>query len=83
MTTREFTVNGKTVTVSEDYNQCDRCGSVQLWDTEMYWQDTMGDGVYHKHMKDYDAVCDDCFYELKKENKFISKLIRYMRRLNK
>ena len=49
----------------------------------MYWQDTMGDGVYHKHMKDYDAVCDDCFYELKKENKFISKLIRFMRRLNK
>ena len=67
MTTREFTVNGKTVTVSEDYNQCDRCGSVQLWDTEMYWQDTMGDGVYHKHMKDYDALCDDCFHELKGE----------------
>ena len=50
MTTREFTVNGKTVTVSEDYNQCDKCGSVQLWADEMYWQDTMGDGVYHKHM---------------------------------
>ena len=83
MTTREFIVKGKTIKVSEDYNQCDRCGSVQLWDTEMYWQDTMGDGVYHKHMKDYDAVCDDCFYELKKENKFISKLIRFMRRLNK
>ena len=65
MTTREFTVKGKTIKVSEDYNQCDRCGSVQLWDTEMYWQDTMGDGVDHKHMKGYDAVCDKCFHELK------------------
>ena len=64
MTTREFTVKGKTIWVYEDYNLCDRCGSVQLWDTEMYWQDT-GGGVYHKHMKDYDAVCDDCFHELK------------------
>ena len=67
MTTREFIVKGKTIKVSEDYNQCDRCGSVQLWADEMYWQDTMGDGVYHKHMKDYDALCDDCFHELKGE----------------
>ena len=65
MSSRDFIVNGKTITVSEDYNQCDRCGSIQLSDTEMYWQDTIGDGGYHKHMKSYDAVCDDCFYELK------------------
>ena len=62
---REFTVKGKTIKVSEDYNQCDKCGSVQLWADEMYWQDTMGDGVYHEHMKGYDAVCDKCFFELK------------------
>ena len=65
MSSRDFIVNGKTITVSEDYNKCDRCGSIQLSDTEMYWQDTIGDGIYYKHLKDYDAVCDDCFYELK------------------
>ena len=43
MSSRDFIVNGKTITVSEDYNQCDRCGSIQLSDTEMYWQDTIGD----------------------------------------
>ena len=64
---RTFVVNGKTITVSEDYNQCGRCDSVQLWDTEMYWQDTVGDGDYHEHMKGYDAVCDDCFYTLKEQ----------------
>tara|TARA_R110000787_G_scaffold152064_4_gene265851 strand:- start:258 stop:503 length:246 start_codon:yes stop_codon:yes gene_type:complete len=56
---------GKSVNVSgEDYNQCDRCHSVQLSASEMYWQDS-GGGIYHKHMLNYIAVCDDCFYELK------------------
>ena len=62
-----FRFGGKTVKVSDAYNQCERCDSVQLWDTEMYWQDT-GGGVYHEHMGDYDAVCDECFFQLKKEN---------------
>ena len=61
---REFIVKGKTIKVSEDYNQCDRCHSVQLSASEMYWQDS-GGGIYHKHMLNYIAVCDDCFYELK------------------
>ena len=62
---REFIVEGKTVQVSEDNNQCDRCWSIQLSDTEMYWQDTMGDGIYYKHIEPFDAVCDKCFHELK------------------
>ena len=61
---REFTVKGTSIRVSDAYNQCERCDSVQLWDTEMYWQDT-GGGVYHEHMEGYDAVCDKCFHELK------------------
>ena len=66
---KEFTVNGKTIKVSDAYSQCNvpQCDSVQLWDTEMYWQDT-GGGVYHEHMGDYDGVCDECFHKLKKEN---------------
>ena len=64
---RKFEVGNKIVQVSEDYNQCQRCNSVQLWDTEMYWQDTIGDGIYHEHMEGYDAVCDDCFHTLKED----------------
>ena len=65
---REFKVKGTSVFVSDAYNQCDRCDSVQLWVDEMYWQDTSGDGEYNEHMGDYDAVCDKCFFQLKKEN---------------
>ena len=65
---REFTVKGKPIKVSDAYNQCDRCDSVQLWADEMHWQDTMGDGAYHEHMGDFDAVCDKCFHKLKKDN---------------
>ena len=42
---REFKVGTKIIQVSDAYNQCDRCDSVQLWVDEMYWQDTSGDGV--------------------------------------
>lgn len=75
---REFKVGTKTITVSDAYNQCDRCPSVQLWDTEMHWQDTMGDGVWHEHMKDFDAVCDECFFQLKKEHKQIWNTLKRM-----
>ena len=68
---REFTVKGNPIFVSDAFNQCDRCDSVQLWASEMHWQDTMGDGVWHDHMQDFDAVCDDCFFQLKKEHKQI------------
>ena len=66
-----FRFGGRTIKVSEAINQCDRCDSVQLWASEMHWQDTMGDGVWHDHMQDFDAVCDDCFFQLKKEHKQI------------
>ena len=69
---REFKVGTKIIQVSDAYNQCDRCDSVQLWVDEMYWQDTMGDGEYHEHMGNYDAVCDKCFHQLKEENKDIA-----------
>ena len=67
-----FRFGGRTIKVSEAFNQCDRCDSVQLWASEMHWQDTMGDGAYHEHMGDYDALCDKCFHQLKEENKDIA-----------
>ena len=66
---RELEVGNKTIQVSDAYNQCNRCDSVQLSVDEMHWQDTMGDGAYHEQMEDYDAVCDKCFHQLKKDNK--------------
>ena len=63
-------------TLSEDLNTCDSCGSIQNWATEMFWQDTTGDGTYHKCMGDeYTALCDACFYKLEKEAKPMKYLI--------
>ena len=53
--------------LGEDLNVCDKCGSIQDWATEMYWQATGFDDIYHECMRDYVAVCDDCFYKLSKE----------------
>ena len=66
---RELEVGNKTIQVSDAYNQCNRCDSIQLSVDEMHWQDTSGDGVWHDHMQGYDAVCDECFHKLKKDNK--------------
>jgi len=54
--------------VKEGQGICDRCGSVQDWETEMYWQDNMGDGVFHEHIVPHEGVCDPCFFQLKEEH---------------
>ena len=45
-------------------NTCDRCGSIQDWATEMYWQGEQ-DEETNIILGDHTAVCDDCFATLK------------------
>ena len=52
--------------LGEDLNTCDRCGSIQNWATEMYWQGEQ-DGKTNIILGDHTAVCDDCYSTLKKE----------------
>ena len=51
--------------VSEDLNCCNKCGIIVRWYDEMYWQGECKDSWHYCMSKyNYDAVCDDCFYEL-------------------
>ena len=59
----EFSDDFDVKDVHDDLNICERCNTIVMWDTEMYWQGECEES-YHYCMKDYEAVCDDCFYEL-------------------
>ena len=60
----------------DELNVCDLCSDIQNSATEMFWQDTTGDGTYHECMNDeYTALCDACFYKLGKEAKPMKYLI--------
>ena len=50
--------------LGEDLNTCDRCGSIQDWATEMYWQGEQ-DEETNIILGDHTAVCDDCYSTLK------------------
>jgi len=51
--------------VNEDLNCCDKCGIIVRWYDEMYWQGECQESYHYCMGKyNYDAVCDDCFYEL-------------------
>ena len=54
--------------IHEDLNICDRCNTIVMFDTEMYWQGECIDS-YHECMGDYECVCDDCFNDLKEKHK--------------
>ena len=49
--------------VHEDLNICERCYTIVMWDSEMYWQGECEES-YHYCMGSYEAVCDDCFHIL-------------------
>ena len=59
----EFSDDFDVKDVHDDFNICERCNTIVMWDTEMYWQGECEES-YHYCMKDYEAVCDDCFYQL-------------------
>ena len=46
--------------IHEDLNICERCYTIVMWDSEMYWQGECEES-YHYCMGSYEAVCDDCF----------------------
>ena len=56
----EFSDDFDVKDVHDDLNICERCNTIVMWDTEMYWQGECEES-YHYCMKDYEAVCDDCF----------------------
>ena len=61
----EFPNNFDFKNVSEDLNCCDKCGIIVRWYDEMYWQGECKDSWHYCMSKyNYNAVCDDCFYEL-------------------
>ena len=63
----EFSDDFDVKDIHENLNVCDRCNTIVMFDTEMYWQGECID-TYHNCMGDYEAVCDDCFHTLKEEN---------------
>ncbi len=63
----EFSDDFDVKDIHEDLNVCDRCNTIVMWDSEMYWQGECEE-TFHNCMADYEAVCDDCFHTLKEEN---------------
>lgn len=50
-----------------DLNTCNKCDVVVDSATELYWQGDCADS-YYKCMEGYDALCDDCFEDLKEQD---------------
>ena len=57
----EFSNDFDVKDVHEDLNICERCYTIVMWDSEMYWQGECEES-YHYCMGSYEAVCDDCFH---------------------
>ena len=51
-----------------DFNVCNKCDSIQQWDTEMYWY---GEECQRTNeiLGGFDCVCDKCFDKLEKNYK--------------